>query len=172
MNQCTRLSDRMPEVAAGRTPWQAEEARHLLACPACAAEWRLVGAAAGLGREVGQRMDPAGMAVSVANRLRAAPAAAAGRASWIRRVAVPGAAAAAIALAVWFGLPASGGPGEPVTIMAVLPELDGLEASELESLVEDFAEVEDPTIRPLEAPQTLDDLTDSELESLLRMMEG
>lgn len=175
MTACTKLSDRMPEVAAGTATWRTAEAEHLLGCAGCAAEWRVVAAAAGHGRRLAAGVDADRIAAAALARLREAPRAQAEPATrWgrIRRIALPLAAAATLALAVWLGGPSSESPAAPAIQVAVLPELDDLEETELESLFEEFADLEDPTIRPLEAPQTLDDLSDTELENLLRMMEG
>ncbi len=50
MIQCDGLSDRMPEVALGRSTWRAVRSRlHLDACPDCQAEWRLVQTTSRLG---------------------------------------------------------------------------------------------------------------------------
>ena len=47
------LSDRMPDVAAGRIRWSVPEQQHLVECADCAAEWRLVSTASALGRPPG-----------------------------------------------------------------------------------------------------------------------
>nr|MBA3319806.1 hypothetical protein [Gemmatimonadales bacterium] len=51
MNDCERLSDRMPEVALGRAEWTADEAAHLRGCGECRGEWELLLAA----RELDER---------------------------------------------------------------------------------------------------------------------
>lgn len=173
MTDCMHLSDRMPEVAAGRATWGRSDAEHLLACASCAAEWRLVQSASRLGLAVKQQVDPARVAHAVVTRLRQEPVERpVRRGAWVRRVALPVAAAAVLAVAVWVGRPSAGEGPAAVTLAAVLPELDDLDAAELESLVSDFDVTGDPTVRALEAPESLDDLSDAELESLLRLMEG
>ena len=52
MTDCERMSERMPEVALGRSPWSAEESEHLARCPECQAEWEVVRSAGGLGADL------------------------------------------------------------------------------------------------------------------------
>ena len=54
----------------------------------------------------------------------------------------------------------------------MLPELDDLDETELASLVGVFTGTEADPLRTLDAAESLGDLSDSELESLLRLMEG
>lgn len=173
MNECHNLSDRMPEVAAQVSRWTAEEAAHLLACPECAAEWRLVGVATTLGSGAASRIRPDQVADRVAARLRESPAESSTPARpWVRRAILPFAAAAALVATVWFGRPTPVPQDEPVTLFAVLPELDDLDETELESLVEVYTGTEADPLRPLDAAESFGDLSDTELESLLRLMEG
>jgi hypothetical protein len=51
MNECTRLSDRIPDVALGRASWTPDEAAHLRGCADCRAELALVQATVALGRK-------------------------------------------------------------------------------------------------------------------------
>jgi hypothetical protein len=172
MNPCHHLSDRMPEVARQTARWTADEAEHLLACADCGAEWRLVGSAVAMGHGAASRVNVEQVAERVIARLREAPVSAVSGRSWARRALLPLAAAAALVSAVWFGWPASAVQDEPAALFAVLPELDDLDETELESLVEVFTGTEADPLRPLDAAESLGDLSDSELESLLRLMEG
>lgn len=172
MNPCHHLSDRMPEVARHASRWTADEAAHLLACEDCGAEWHLVGSAVAMGHGVASRVNADQVAEQVIARLRESPAVVAPARPWVRRALLPFAAAAALVSAVWFGWPAAAGQDQPAVLVAVLPELDDLDETELESLVEGLAGTEADPLRPLEADESLGDLSDSELESLLRLMEG
>jgi hypothetical protein len=49
MSICIELSDRMPDVALGRSAWTETEQRHLAECADCRAEWALVSGASRLG---------------------------------------------------------------------------------------------------------------------------
>lgn len=172
MNPCHHLSERMPEVARQASRWTADEAEHLLACEDCGAEWRLVGSAVAMGHGVASRVNADQVAEQVIARLRESPAVVSPARPWVRRALLPFAAAAALVSAVWFGWPASPEPDQPAVLVAVLPELDDLDETELESLVEGLAGTEADPLRPLDAAESLGDLSDAELESLLRIMEG
>jgi len=69
MTTCTRLSDRMPEVACGASWWSAEDARHLETCADCRAEWKIVSATAGLGAALSILADPEATSDRVLQRL-------------------------------------------------------------------------------------------------------
>lgn len=172
MNTCHHLSDRMPEVAQQTSRWTADEAEHLLACKDCGAEWRLVGSAVTMGHGAASRVNVDQVAERVITRLQESPVLAAPGRQWVRRVMLPLAAAAVLVSAVWFGWPVPAVQDEPTALFAVLPELDDLDETELESLVEVFTGTEADPLRPLDAAESLGDLSDSELESLLRLMEG
>jgi hypothetical protein len=58
MSICTELSDRMPDVALGRSAWTETEQRHLAECADCRAEWALVSGASRLGSTL-PATDPA-----------------------------------------------------------------------------------------------------------------
>ncbi|HUG26715.1 MAG TPA: hypothetical protein VMK53_00340 [Gemmatimonadales bacterium] len=162
----------MPEVARKSSRWTADEAEHLLGCQDCGDEWRLVGSAVAMGHGVESRVNVDQVAERVIARLRESPVAAAPGRPWVRRAVLPLAAAAALVSAVWFGWPASEVQEEPTARFAVLPELDDLDETELESMVEVFTGTEADPLRPLDAAESLGDLSDAELESLLRFMEG
>lgn len=171
MTDCTNLSDRMPEVAAGQSAWTADEGAHLEHCPDCRAEWQLVRATARVGADLGLAIDPTRVAIAVQERLRRAPAAPS-RHRWVHRVALPVAAAATLVLAVWFGGAKTPELAGPETLVAVLHELDDLTADELEYLFAEVGGAETDQVPPVDAPGTLGDLSDAELEALLRLMEG
>jgi len=107
MTACTLLSDRIPDVVAGRSHWTADEEHHLAGCPECRAEWDLVSAAAHLTGDY-RPADPAGTAAAVIERLRTARSRHDGRRPvWVSALL---AAAAVAALVVWSGA----GRGSPV----------------------------------------------------------
>lgn len=172
MISCSELSDRMPEVAAGRAVWSAPEGGHLAECSDCQAEWRLVQAAAELGVAVGRTVAPDQIAAGVRNRLQAPPTPATSWPGRVRRVALPLAAAAVLLLLVWQASPWPRTDPEPVTLMAVLPELDGLSEAELETMFTMVTGAEADPAPPLGTSESLGDLSDEELESLLRLLEG
>lgn len=158
------LSDRMPEVAAGRTDWTAAEQGHLDHCASCREEWVLVRAAALLGAGVERDFDAAGVAAGVTARWRqAAPPVARS----FRRVALAGlAAAAAIALVL---LPRTPSPVAELP-HPFLTELDSLSTEELALLADRL----DAPLTDLELPEgvPLSDLDTTQLERLLRSLEG
>ncbi|HEY0351736.1 MAG TPA: hypothetical protein VGC48_06410, partial [Gemmatimonadales bacterium] len=96
MTPCTSLSDRMPEVALGRSRWSEEEARHLAGCADCRAEWAVVRAGQALGASL-PATDPAVTAARLRERLAAERRRTRTRIVWTTGLA----AAAALALAVW-----------------------------------------------------------------------
>ena len=121
MSTCAELSERMPEVALGRSAWTEAERTHLAACGECRAEWSVVRAGSRLGADL-PTLDAGASAARVLLRLRHEQSRERAR----RRVgvwAVAGlAAAAAVALAVWTGR-GQGGVVPPVdsTSRAPLP---------------------------------------------------
>lgn len=176
MSECLRLSDRIPEVALGRSSWTAEEAAHLRGCADCRAEWTLVGAAAALAARAPNPSDPAAMAGAIERRLRRDRAEQRQR---TRNWSLAGlAAAAAVALLVWTGRPdrpvgiTRGTQPTPAASQALvpLPELESLEPAELDSLLR-LMEAPLAGSSTLDAP-TLGELEDSELEQVLASWEG
>jgi hypothetical protein len=99
MTPCTRLSDRMPEVALHRARWTPEDERHLAGCADCRAEWAIVAAGSRLGARL-PGVDPESVAARALERIRRESAATKPR---TRRTAVLAglAAAAVVALALW-----------------------------------------------------------------------
>jgi hypothetical protein len=178
----------MPAVAAGGA-WTPAEAAHLAACAECRTEWGLVERGANLGRSFTLEREPDAIARAVLDRVAAAKRDDRRRERLARRVAGL-AAAACIALAAWATVhrsyrgPTDWDPG-PVPVAGVetaslpdssaalrldLAELDGMSAGELQELLDRM----DP---PLSTGHTVDpsragDLTQDELERLLRSLEG
>jgi hypothetical protein len=172
MNHCERLSDRMPEVALHGGDWSADEASHLAGCAECRAEWALALAARDLDARAPTITDPTSVATTVLRRLAADRAVAArARRAW----SFAGlAAAAAIVVAVLAGRdPAPPGDvrvaAEAGTLVP-LPELEGLETAELDTLLQSLD-------RPVAGGSTLDASTlgeyeDGELEQVFATWEG
>lgn len=172
MINCESMTDRMPLIAHGRAEWTGEEEAHLARCPACAAEWQLIAAARRLGDSAVRRLDPdlAGRAVlaRLAKEQR--------HRSW-RRMGLMGslAAAALVALVVWSG-PDRNGPAEARGVSAAeglqlpLAELESLDEGELMAVLQGLESPLGAEATP-EAP-ALGDLQDSELERVLRSLEG
>jgi hypothetical protein len=168
----------MPDVALGRAQWSPEEAEHLATCAGCQEEWSLVRLAGGLGEQLRLAAEPDSIATAVFQRIASER-----RQARYQRWSVAGlAAAAAIALAVWYGrgqtgqnalkgLPVATAPAaQPAELAIPLPELDQLQEPELDSLLQEIS----PPLTSgstLEAP-SLGDLDDQELEEVLATWEG
>lgn len=163
------LTDRIPDVAAGRDGWTAAEAAHLARCAECAAEWEIVVRYAG--RVPGDVSSAEGVADAVLQRLRKSPVTelTPRRRRWARPVALLAAASVVIALLVQVSPPrddaAVATSGEPT----MLPELDGLGDGELEVLLVALLPPDDAPV--IELPR-LGDLTDEELALLLEEVGG
>ena len=165
MTECTRLSDRMPDVALGRARWNPEEASHLAACDSCRSEWRLVQTASKLGRRLGETASEPRVADAVIARLKAAQV---GR-SRTRVYGIGGvAAAAAVAALLWTGsVPKYTFPARGPSVVGLeipLPELDSLQPSELNSVLQTMdqagvegssAETPDPGDTNADDPETV-----------------
>jgi hypothetical protein len=170
MTECTLLSDRMVDVAHGRSGWTADDEAHMVACPDCTAEWALVQHGARLGTAVGDGLAADHVATRVLAELRRpAPA----RVPWLRRhwqwLALP--IAAALALMVWQGPAVGPGDDAGVTVAVspeLLPELELLDASELETLFDLLPASEGP----VGDIGGLGDLDEGELQAILHSMEG
>lgn len=172
---CEALSDRMPAVARGEASWDAEESAHFRDCPDCQAEWRLVAPIARaarpapamdlerLTRGVIREARPETQVIAITSRRR-----------WSRGL-VGLAAAAGIALAVY--LPTRPQPAEEVAIVptravTTIPELDALLEDELKVVLAAITEEEPaPVLAPGPLPR-LGDLTEAELQQLLKTVEG
>ena len=194
MMPCTSLSDRMPEVALGRSRWTAEEERHLAACADCGAEWALVSAASRLAPRIPMARSAEEIAQRALGRIRVDQAAARMRKRGWSAVGV--AAAATVALVIWSQRtgPTPTAPRGPDTNPAplatrppspapsrsagtesadaplelALPELDSLPEEALDSILR---AVDDPLARAGDET-SLDDAGDLELERALAGLEG
>jgi hypothetical protein len=161
MSGCQRLSDRMPAVALGRTEWTPNEVQHLRGCPSCQEEWQVVQQSSRLGREIGLGLANAASSEALLRRLARDRVKRGRKRTW----SIAGlAAAATVALAVWTGSPGTRQAHQTSTVVAglpmALPELDGLQPAELDSVLQTMDE-------PAPADSTLD-----ELENFLDSWEG
>jgi hypothetical protein len=170
MSECIRLSERMPEVAQGRAEWTLAELDHLSECPGCRREWDLVQATSRLGEHLLEGWNSDELSRALLRRLKHIRAHAGRRRVW----SLAGlAAAAAIAAILWSNrperaapLPATPRPGLEIS----LPELDGLQPAELDSVLR---HMDDPLAAdPLPEDGELTDLNSEELETVLDFWEG
>jgi hypothetical protein len=173
MNDCERLSDRMPDVAHHHAEWTPEEATHLEGCADCLAEWQLVLAARALDESAPTVSDLAALPAALQRRL------AKDRARRTRvRLAWSFAAAAAAAAAILAAVVTQRDGGPPAgarTVAATeaivpLPELEGLGTAQLDTLLQSLD-------RPFAGTSTLDASTlgeyeDGELEQVFATWEG
>ncbi len=173
MNDCERLSDRMPDVALHRAEWTPHEAAHLAGCAECLAEWELVLAAGALDASAPTVSDPSGLPAVLRRRLAEDRA---GRTRVRRAWSFAGAAAAAAAILVAVMTDrdpgAAAGPGTVAEAEALvpLPELEELETAQLDTLLQSID-------RPFAGTSTLDASTlgeheDGELERVFATLEG
>lgn len=176
MTDCGWLSDRIPAVVLGRAEWTPQELQHLQECRACHREWGLVRAASRLGQDREAGVDTEAVATSVLRRLQQQPAAP----PLPRRVwAMSGlAAAAAITIAIWSGQAGdqAGTTRQNGSLVAAeleipLPELENLQAAELDSVLQAFDEPTNPR-DPVDVEPELTDLNSDELERVLDTWEG
>jgi hypothetical protein len=162
----------MPDVVRGVGNWTAGDFAHLASCALCALEWRLVERGAALGAD--SIVDPSAIATGVLARLaadREAPRV-------VRRIPWRGGAIGlvAVAAAAILVIAISGHPDSTTAVpsaaapIAILPELQNLSDQQLE--------VVQASLGPTAADATpglvphLGDLTESELEDLLRSEGG
>ncbi|HET6779223.1 MAG TPA: hypothetical protein VFH26_10065 [Gemmatimonadales bacterium] len=175
MTHCGWLSDRIPAVALGRAEWTPQEMQHLQECQECQREWQVVRAASRHGED-GGGIDPEAVAASVLRRLREEPPA-----PQIRRRtwALGGlAAAAATIIAIWAGQTADqagttrqNGSLAAAQLEIPLPELESLQASELDSVLQALDEPNNLRDSGVGEPE-LSDLNSDELERVLDTWEG
>ena len=182
MIQCDVISDRMPDVALGRSSWSGDERAHLDTCSDCQAEWRIVQSTSRLGASLPSLRTPEVVAAGVLGRLAGERTAArARRRAWL---AAGVAAAAAIIIAVRLSrsplttpLPVVSAPA-PVAVAPAntldqtvsLPELDGLPDGELQAIL---GSLDESTTAPSELDGSgFDNLDDHELEDVLGAWEG
>ena len=173
MMDCEMLVDKMPLVVHAQAAWTPGEAAHLAACPECASSWRLVSAAPRLGGRVAQQLDVQRIARQLHDRLARERQ----RRRWRRAGWMTGLAAAAVlSVMVWKGS-AQYSTNTPTVASASgaalevpLAELEGLDGDQLQTVLE-----------ALDAPlgtsgggpsPSLSDLDDSQLERVLRSLEG
>jgi hypothetical protein len=175
MRDCGVLSDRMPAVSLGRAEWSSEEAQHLAGCESCREEWKLLQIVNDPAEEGVPRIDVSAMTSRVQNRLRLArEEKRRQRRSW----GFTGLATAAGLAAVLWSRPLtqSSQQSAPPTQVAAgslqitLPELEGLQPSELDSLLQTMDE---PTTggSSVEVPG-LGELDEIELKTVLDPWEG
>ena len=170
MNPCERLSDRMPAVAGGES-WTADERAHLDGCAGCSAEWALVQSARALGAEVADSLSEHHVTERVLGRLRAEQVASRHRRGGLALAAL--AAAAALALTVWTWNPGHTGRATLDVAAAdlALPELDSLQAPELEVLLRTMDRSSDDSAIDL-VPVLPGDLEGGDLDGVLEALEG
>lgn len=172
MIDCEMLVDKMPLVVHNQASWAPEESVHLSDCVECAASWRLVSLAPRLGDMTAQRLDLPRITRQVHGRL------ALDRRTrrWKRTGWITGLAAAAV-LTVMVWSSTKHGPAAPTVVWATgaafevpLAELEGLDGDQLQAVLE-----------ALDAPlgatgggpgPSIGDLDDSQLERVLRSLEG
>lgn len=175
---CGTVQDKLPLVAHGRAGWTPAEASHLAACPECSAEWALVQRAAQVGASAAARLDTARLTAGVLGEVRRRR----GQDRWRRSAGILGLAAAAVlVVTVALRAPQRGDVAHgtdsapPVTVASgvltlPLAELDSLDAGQLEAVLDGLdAPVGEAT--PGDAP-SFGDLDDSQLERVLRSLEG
>ena len=173
MNDCERLSDRMPDVALHRAEWTPEEAAHLAGCADCLAEWELVLAARALDEGAPTVSDPSALPAVLQRRLAEDRAL---RTRVRRAWSFAAAAAAAAAILTTIVTPRDGGlPTGTRTVagaeaLVPLPELEGLGTAQLDTLLQSLD-------RPSAGTSTLDASTlgeyeDGELEQVFATWEG
>lgn len=167
MIDCSAMRDRMPDVAREVGQWSDAEAAHLAHCTDCAAEWAIVQDGVALHADLVVPTDRIAQAVLLRLRTERAVAPAIRRLPWRGSVIGLMAAAASVVLILYAPRAHRVARAELVdtTIAAVLPELQGLNDSELEVVLQSLG----PTAAdaaPGLVPH-LEDLTDTELEQLL-----
>lgn len=173
----SHLIDRMPEVARSESEWTSCEASHLEGCEECKAEWQVVMLAL-RSRSALPDVDADRITRTVLGRLQAdqvapvAPTEARTRHWW--RPVLGLAAAAAVVLTVTLlrsGIDEPAIATTPVREATMLPELDELLQGEMEVLLASM-ETDQPIEGPIGTLPRLGDLTDTEMEQLLKEVEG
>jgi len=163
MMTCDLLSDRMTTVVRGEAQWTGADRDHLESCRDCSAEWDLVRGAASLGDDLAE-LDTSRLAQRVMDALRVPSS----RPSLLRhlRWAIPAALAASLLFVLVRRDSAGPDPEPAVPVMSLLPEVEGLTAGELETVLRLL-----PTADPgdLRGPE---DLNEDELTQMLKDMEG
>jgi len=140
MTECHIIGDRMPYVANGKAVWRPSESAHLETCQDCRLEWELVRATHALGSGVVTSLDTSRIGERVTRRMAEADSAARPGILHSGRRWLIGLAAAAALVLVV----RSWRPGQP--------------------------EVKPPSPAAVTVLNELDDLTPSELESVLEAL--
>lgn len=169
-DRCEELRDQMPDVANGGRQWNAEEAAHVAGCADCAREWQLVQVAMRLGDGAAGRVNTTRLSAAVlAGVARERRVAGWKRAGWLTGLA----AAAAVVLIVWRGpAPPTVHPDEGAVSEYLLPlaELESLDENQLQAVLEALdAPLQDGSSS---GGPNLGDLDDTQLERVLRSLEG
>ncbi|MGH7523380.1 MAG: zf-HC2 domain-containing protein [Gemmatimonadales bacterium] len=173
MIECEAMRDRMPDVAHGTATWTEAEAAHLAGCAECQLEARIVDAGMRLDAGVVVASDRVARELTDRLRVNGVDGRAVRALPW--RGAVVGLLAAAAAAVLVLGVfRRQGTPprvvGDTAAAVAMLPELQGLDEAQLQSVLQSFG----PTAgdaTPGVVPH-LEDLTDAELEEILRSEGG
>ena len=170
MTDCLWLADRMAEVALGRGEWTRTEREHLANCPSCRRGWELVRLTQSLGHAQLTRFESAEAGRTLLQRLEQSRKQRRGR----RLVGLAGLGLAASLAALLWSHPADPAPTTSASVateLAIpLPELDGLEPVELDSVLSSIDE-------PLAADSVVDSpelggFDSEELETVLDIWEG
>lgn len=171
MSECTWLSDRMPAVALGRAEWTPDEIHHLSGCQSCQREWELVRITSRLGEGLLPEFTGPESSGALLRRLGRAGEKTGRRRAW----GFMGLAAAAAIAAFLWGDRGTVVPRTPPTSVVAgvhipLPELEGLQPAELDSVLRTMDEPSGDDAA-LEAPE-LGDLDSDELQTVLELWEG
>lgn len=174
MTMCEALTDRMPEVAHGRSAWSGAEQDHLDSCAACRAEWALLSRVGALGG--GLAVDPARVTAGVLQRVereRAVRRTAAWQSPAAQLVTLAAAAAILLAVVSRERVPAPDAipaiAETPASGVLQLAELDSAAPDELQAVLAVFDVPPDPATSLNGAD--LEGMTDSQVESALRSWE-
>lgn len=174
MIDCSALRDRMPEVAHGADAWTDAETAHLADCAGCLVEWRLVQQGRDLYADL--HVDHGRVTAALLREVASDPEVAViARLPWrAGAIGLLTAVAASILLLVYLPQRRIGTELALVAdtaTLGVLPELQGLNESELQSMLRSITPAPAGEITAGVVPN-LDDLTDAELEQLLRSEGG
>ena len=176
-DRCGAIAEKMPLVLHGQAVWTAEEAAHLAECADCAAEWTLLRTTAGLGAAAAARLDPMKVAAGVTREVKRRRR----QDRWTRGGWMTGLAAAA-ALVLFVATSGPQGrrvvaghdsvaePGAEMGMSLPLAELESLDPSQLQAVL-DGLDAPLGDVAPGPAP-SFGDLDDSQLERVLRSLEG
>ena len=169
MSDCTRLSDRMPAVALGRSTWTADESSHLAKCPSCQEEMALIRVASHLGVDVASTLESNVVAASVLQRLARNEETILRRRSWGFAALASAAAVAAIVLA-GRTTRVTTPPAPAATVASIpLPELDNLLPAELNAVLQT---IDEPYVGGSAVDSVAADPDDEDLEYGLEIWEG